>query len=547
MAHVYILNRTPTSSNHAFSMVWALSRAMKKAGWKYLASSDGSTKEASATPNPFDDKWGPGGIVPGQTGAAANITTKALDDLTITGLTGMTTDSVGNFLTFTGAASGGNNATVQIVRFVSANSVVVRNASGVASDANNGSISWTERNPLLDTYPAFDATAAWWVAQGPTTIQIPINVQPVGFIRGEKVTQATTLAEGELLGVVWNTSSTSYLIILPRVGTFNGSDLITGAISSTTSTPSGSVVTFVEEVVFAKSSADILNGWIFSQRINTTTENAQRFSVIAQSSATGGIAPGNSTAGNAFPTIAFAVRGTPNGSASNWLNRVTNTSTGEMGIGRGHLVAANAIGNPGVSPDGTFWWAQAMPGQSSFDMGGFAHMRMDDTEVGDVDPFVWIASNNGGTRTAAPVNSAPSLWSAQSASGALWSSSSTAFPCWRRRGYGGSGDTFLANCYMAYIGGTAGNLALMTNSSDPDKVASHTGNVFVREPLWIINTTVTTKTRKGTCRWFHMIPTGATLTTWENKTWVAVSTGFSTTYATLLLGPWDGTTDPVYA
>lgn len=90
---------------------------------------------------------GYGGPIAGQTGAVANVTTVTAGIATITGLTGMTAQSVGRMLTLSGAASAGNNGTFLIVNFTSSSSVDVSNASAVASDANNGAISWTERTP----------------------------------------------------------------------------------------------------------------------------------------------------------------------------------------------------------------------------------------------------------------------------------------------------------------------------------------------------------------------------------------------------------------
>lgn len=92
-----------------------------------------------------DESGGLGEPLTGQTGAAASVSAFAGGVATITGLTGMTADSVGNFLTLSGAASGGNNGTFLIITFTSATEVDVANAAGVAADANNGSISWTER------------------------------------------------------------------------------------------------------------------------------------------------------------------------------------------------------------------------------------------------------------------------------------------------------------------------------------------------------------------------------------------------------------------
>ncbi len=102
------------------------------------------TQSATSTlgdePNQF------GGALSGQTGAAANITAFASPLATLTGLTGMTTQSVGRFLTISGAATGANNGTFLIAAYISATSVQIVNASAVAPDGNNGAITWTERN-----------------------------------------------------------------------------------------------------------------------------------------------------------------------------------------------------------------------------------------------------------------------------------------------------------------------------------------------------------------------------------------------------------------
>lgn len=94
-----------------------------------------------------EEPSGFGAPIAGQTGATANITTFSLGVSTLTGLTGMTLQSVGRFLTVTGASAGGNNGTFLIINFISATSVDISNATGSAPDANNGAISWTERGP----------------------------------------------------------------------------------------------------------------------------------------------------------------------------------------------------------------------------------------------------------------------------------------------------------------------------------------------------------------------------------------------------------------
>mgnify|MGYP001770874897 CR=1 FL=1 len=138
-----------------------------------------------------DEALGYGPALSGQTGAAASITTFSSPYLTFTGLTGMTANSVGNFLTVSGAASSGNNGTFLISQYISATSVVVINASGVAFDANNGSITWTERytyrleddiNYIRTDRKLIKGTSNWYdevpLYQRPTAIgtNVPANL-----------------------------------------------------------------------------------------------------------------------------------------------------------------------------------------------------------------------------------------------------------------------------------------------------------------------------------------------------------------------------------
>ena len=67
--------------------------------------------------------------------------------ITVGGLSGMTDLSVGRYLTLSGAASSGNNGEFVIHEVHFATQVSVVNVSGSAPDANNGSISWDEREP----------------------------------------------------------------------------------------------------------------------------------------------------------------------------------------------------------------------------------------------------------------------------------------------------------------------------------------------------------------------------------------------------------------
>lgn len=76
-------------------------------------------------------------------GSTASVTAKSGDIVTVTGMTGLTSAMVGKSFAFGGAASSGNNGTFKMFAHVSATSAKFINANGVASDANNGAITWS--------------------------------------------------------------------------------------------------------------------------------------------------------------------------------------------------------------------------------------------------------------------------------------------------------------------------------------------------------------------------------------------------------------------
>ncbi len=94
-----------------------------------------------------DEANGLGPALAGQSGTAASLTTVTGGLQTVTGLTGMTAASIGDFLVIANGATPANNGEFRIAKYLSATSVQIANASAVASDGNNGSIQWTERKP----------------------------------------------------------------------------------------------------------------------------------------------------------------------------------------------------------------------------------------------------------------------------------------------------------------------------------------------------------------------------------------------------------------
>src|SRR5574338_381712 len=301
----------------------------------------------------------------------------------ISGLTGMVAPtssplnrgSVGNRLTIIGAATGANNGSFLITRVISATSVESDNASAV-SDANNGSIVWVEVSPTAMLYPPHlqsgTGSGSWLVLQGPSTMKIPIgtNVPTGTFVRGENVTQTTSGAQGEILGVLTDTSGgLGYLVILPRIPgtgggprgwTSGGTDTVTGAVSGATITSSATTpIEYVREMVFWRNTAQA--GHVFIQCVDQSGESASRFSVLATGgSVTATLAPGGPT--GTFPSpgswVITGAGGTNavTSSSVNWLNSSQTTQWGNI-----HVMAVNCIEDTGVSADGRWTLAVGTP------------------------------------------------------------------------------------------------------------------------------------------------------------------------------------------
>lgn len=455
MADVFYTNFALQSANHAFSAIWKGTRAIKKAGWTYKASSDGSTKDTTGTAS--NDKWG-------------------------------------------GSA-----------------------------------------DPSSDTYPTgLDSVAAWWCAQGPTTLKVSMTAATTGtFLRGEKVTQATSLAEGELVGLDFDGVSTGHAVIIPRTGTFDNSHVITGALSGATFTSTG-IETYVAEIVFFKSSANTTQGSIYMQRVSNENENSSRFSVLTGAAGcTATVAPGGGGTGNSFPTLgSYVACGTQTGTPahSNWFQVATN-------LGKAQLIATNNTGSTGVTPDGTFWMMigdTASATQAEL----FGYVRCDDSEDGDLDPFVFfkltsIASNNANARldgsgTGSLGNTSTLITGA---------SSSMTWKGWRRRGFS-SADAFQAFGAGSIWMGSGATTQIIGNDNlaNPDTIACSYSTKRVRERIILSSNDNTKKMRKGSPRWYWLVQGNTTFDTFDSKTKIVVIP--SSTSPGHVIGPYDGTTTP---
>lgn len=459
MANVQFTNYALAAADDAFSAIWKLSRAMKKAGWTYKASGTGTGSGAPET-------------------------------------TGVAT-----------ADLWGGNA-----------------------------------DPALDSYPSFASASTWWCAEGPSTVKIPFTVASTGtFLRGEKITQAVSLAEGELVGYEFDGTSTGHLVVLPRVGTFDNTNLITGAGSGATLTPSGTIDTFVCQIVFQKSSANLTHGSFLAQRVSSVTEGSSRFSTLATAvGCTNSICPGGGGTGNAFPSAgSWVVCGDfSSGSASHGSFFGVSSL-----MGKAQICATNVTPATNVSADGTFWVGIGVTSTSTkFNFWGY--FRTDNSEDGDLDPFVTFKAtnllyNDANVRIASSevdLGESNSNFMVRDVSFAAWKG-------WRRRGFG-TDEQFVV-CYGSSLGSFNSNTSLMSfDTGTAETVACSYTTKRVREPILISSTTSTKKIRKGTVRWLHQVQGGTTFDTYDSKLRFAVMTPVYTA-GSIVIGPYDGTTTPL--
>lgn len=415
-------------------------------------------------------------------------------------------------------------------------------------------------DPMTDTMPVnlVAGTGCWWLGQGPSTLKIPIgtNVPSAAMIRGEKITQATSLAEGELLGVITDTvGGTGYLVVAPRTGTFDGVNTITGAYSTATITPTATPIEYAREVIFWRATTSTSQGHWFYQCVDTVGEASKRFSARAVASGTASY-PGQATAGDpgegSMACIGTLTSTTSGTGMKNWT-----CSTNPLARGKSHLMCANAAPATGVSGDGSFIFAIGVPGYDASSYTGFAFQRCDDGEDGDVDPYVVFAIDGhtifAGSRTAATgsASQAPTYYSMFTGYGVgmIRSGNSIPFRAFRRRGlssesYGDCCGMILAaplDAYQQYCWSPA-----MQNTGDAESVSTAVVTTRVREPIWVNSWQLNRKMRKGTLRWMFWVQGGGASNTYDNLQWVqlgASGAGFEICYG-VVAGPWDGVSVP---
>jgi len=469
--------------------------------------------------------------------------------------------SVGDRLTISNGAVGANNGHFVITRVTSTTTVEIENSAATSSgETNNGSLNWTEVSPTAQVEPASitatNGTGAWICLQGPSIMKIPIgtNVPTGTFLRGEKVTATTSGATGTVIGVLTDTSGgLGYLVIEPRLNgsgggprgwTSGSTDTVTGAQSAATITSStGAPVEYVVEMVIWKNTQ--VAGHMWFQVVDQSGESASRFSVLATGgSVSNTVAPGGVAA--TFPTPgSWVVSGTANSGAAgtgsiNWYNSTTVTH------GLSQIMCANCIETATEGADGSWIVATGQPTISNSAYHGTGFLRMDDSEDGDLAPFVTFGPQAiaiyAGSRTAATTVSTtndyfrPGTW-------IVGTGTVTPYRSFRRRGFS-TGDAFQE--YLGTMLTVFNNSAIApTNPGNPGKIANHVNpSVFIREPIWVISTQLSLKQRKGTPRWLFLSEGGVSGQMYGSGAYLQLGSALGEAG---IAGPWDGASSATQA
>lgn len=574
MANVINANLVRDTSNppDAWCVTWRLLLSLIQAGWQIKSSSNGTTKLGVGTASPTNfslatlQNIGGGGTGP-------SVVNKEFSGLmTITGLSGLVsptaTDpgSEGNFITFAGFASGGNDGTFQIAEVLSATSCTIWNTSGVSGDANNGNVgvTWQEKSFKTATYSPPGAVVQWAVLEGPRVIKVPVNTTPSSsFLIGETVYQGATVAtqrSGTLAGVVMNSGGTSgWMAIEPHdYGTWDTVDDIVGVTSGATlaaANISATPVVYANEVMFAKSPSNYYQGSFFWWCGDRSGENSD--SLSGRAGSTAAIPPGFTT--DTFPTNAALGYG---GNAAH--QNVINTTAANMGA-KAQVMCANALPRPRLAnsnartpryADGSFTvlyhTSAALLTDGSYPV---SWQRCDDVEPGDLSPFAVLTQAQGTTNFDKKANLANNYITATSGIVNLGTTGSVnAWVAFPGRGCGVAARD-IVQPYVGLVAQTTSVHFMSLNSGEAWRLAVHpdTTPPIRPERIGLYNdgsanltggVTSQIKTKKGSPRWVRLLPTGSRMSTADNKLWISIA-ALDSTYGCLMFGPYNGSTTPV--
>lgn len=577
MANVINANLTRDTNNppDGWCVLWRLALSMIQAGWQIKACGDGlNTKVTGLTDITgflaVTTNWNSISNVGGG-GTGPSVTVKEYNGLlTITGVSGLISPtasdpgSEGNIITFAGFNSVGNNGSFQIAEVLSATSCKIWNPSGFAGDLNNGNVgvTWQEKTFKTVSYTAstWASRAPWIVLEGTRIIKVPVNAAPSSsFIIGETVYQGVsvdTQRRGTLLGVVMNSTSTSgWMVIDPHdYGTWDNSTDIVGLTSSATlplANISATPKIYANEIVIAKSSSNFYTGscyWWCGDRVG---EDSDSFSYMAANnvSVTTSVAPGFTP--TTFPTNAVVIFG---GNAAH--QSFISSAAFQMGT-YAQVMVVNALPRAERAADGTFsvaWHtAPALVTDASY---AFSWQRLDDVEPGDVCPFAAFAT--GATIILSNYDKKGNLAGACLSSSAIGTNTanitSVYWTSFCARGCGVSARD-IVQPYGLFTNQVGSVSFISTNNAEAFRISNHPDATppyrVERGVLYNDGSANLTggvisqiKSVKGKPRWFRYLGAGSRLSTFDTKQWLAL-TAYDSTYGSIVIGPYNGTTTPL--
>jgi hypothetical protein len=217
-------------------------------------------------------------------------------------------------------------------------------------------------------------------------------------------------------------------------------------------------------------------------------------------------------------------------------------------------MCANATAATGVSADGSFLWAQGVV--DILQCVGLGFLRLDDSEDGDIDPYVILAPNavatdnlNKNVNTTVVIQ-VPFYNTFTTYGLCAWVSTYiTPFRGFRRRGL--SDESFenflgLQGMWHAQAFQTTGYSPTLVNPADAERVATAIVPTIVRQSFWVYSPRQGYKMRKGTPRWLFLVHGGGASKLYDNSKWVQVGarvTGYEPCYG-CVAGPWEISTIP---
>lgn len=534
---------TNTASN-SFSALWKLTRAMKKSGWKVLSYSDGVTKTAIAN---GADAWG-SNIDPASD-VYPNLTFDAhVPWIVMSGpmtlKVPITAAGSGTFLRgekITQAGSGVEGECFGYVFDTVSNTgwMVVgdRTGCGITASTNAYTNAWTSSGVITG------ASSGATLTPSATPIlyarEVMFSKSSTGSVQLGSIFYvcADVIGENSSLFSVMSGTTVATATISP------GTLAVTIASGSNgLSLPQATINTSTFPSAFPTGGGTIYVTTSAGVQAVTYTGTSGSNSFTGCSGGSGLMTTGGSV--SSFPLAALCLCGAGGSTTGASFFQGSGTNV----FGKAQICAVNTIPVSGTTADGSFWGAVAGTATTNtwFVLGFF---RIDDSEPGDVDPFVWYLPDNIGNASFSRTNAAStfSLPVSATSMGVQGSGGCNAWKGYVNRVMSTSPTCSYFNCGYTAAGYGSPTPAAVINQSSTMQVQNYPGSTLpiTRELFMLITDLTFHKMNKGRPRWMSIFPVGAGTDTQDGKVWFTVLGQSGLTNPAFAVGPWDGTTTPL--